>query len=122
MFKQYESPPAALSRTEIFGSIVPFSRGPLGFSLSRNRPVERSIEGSGGEFVVLCEPAGDSGRIFHGSEFAAVSEFRTPASFEGLFRLFCANAEIEQTSEIAIRRRMPVIGASFDTKIIAPPV
>jgi hypothetical protein len=124
MFRQYESPPAALSRTEIFGSMVPFSSGPLGFSPSRNGPVERLIEGGAGEFVVLRELVGDSGRILHGSEFATVSELRRPASFEGLFRLFCvcAKADIEQTSEIAMRRRMPVIGASFATRIIAPPV
>jgi hypothetical protein len=122
MFKQYESPPAALSCTEIFGSMVPFSSGPLGFSLSRNEPVERSSEAGGGEFVVPCELAGNSGRIFHGSELAAGSELRAAASFEGLVRLFCAKADTEQTSEIAMRRRMPVIGASFDTKIIAPPV
>jgi len=122
MFKQYESLPATLLRTEIFGSMAPFSSGPLGFPL-RSASFERSIKDCAGEFVALRELAGDSGRIFHGSELAAISELREPvASFAGLVRSFCvwAKADAEQTNEIAIRRRIPVIGACFDTEIIAP--
>src|SRR5215469_12752994 len=102
--------------------MMPFSTVMPSFRLSRNGSVKCSI-GDGLEDLV--GRLGDCLRIFHVSESGAESEFPAVAALleEIAGAIFgCAKSDAEQTSEMAMRRRIPVIGASFDTMIIALPV